>query len=173
MSKSIYFLFIILACIALAVPATAIGTRPVDAWSYYHFDGTGFTSGPSADSTPSFAVRERVRPVLLLSLTSNISPTALPEGSGVVAGICYIRTAGGKLEGGAGSGYAPYPRVPLLISSGGKSFVTVQTDEQGYFIVVLPAGKYSIGSGPTTAEIVVDQGITTLIPLQAGKRMVD
>ena len=82
-----------------------------------------------------------------------------------------LQSSGGKL--GGGSGFVPYPRVPLLISSGGKQFVTVQTDEQGYFVVVLPAGTYSIGSEPFTAEITVERGITTLVPLRAGKRMVD
>jgi hypothetical protein len=173
MSKSLNFLLVILACAVMVVPAVAIGKRPADAWSYYHFDGAGFTSGPSTDNAPFVAVRERTRPVVLQAQTANITKIALPEGSGVVAGICYIKSSGGKLEGGSGAGYAPYPRVPLLISTVGKAFVTVQTDEQGYFVVVLPAGKYSVGSGGYTAEIIVENGITTLIPLQAGKRMVD
>jgi hypothetical protein len=173
MSQSINLLLVILACTVMAVPAAAIGKRPSEAWSYYHFDGIGFTSGPSTDNSPFVAVRGRVRPVVLQAQTANIAPTALPEGSGVVAGICYLKTAGGKLEGGAGADYAPYPHVPLLISSAGKAFVTVQTDDQGYFVVVLPAGKYSVGSEPYTAEIIVESGVTTLIPLQAGKRMVD
>jgi len=173
MSKAIHLLLVILACAIMAVPASAIGKRPADVWSYYHFDGTGFTSGPSTDNAPFVAVRERARPVVLPAQTANIPLTALPEGSGVVVGICYIKSSGGKLEGGAGAGYAPYPRVPLPISSSGKAFVTVQTDEHGFFVVVLPAGKYSVGSGAFTAEIIVENGITTLIPLQTGKRMVD
>jgi hypothetical protein len=173
MSKSINLLFVILACAVITVPAAAIGKRPSDVWSYYHFDGVGFKSGPSTDNSPFVAVRERVRPVILLAPTENIAPVTLSEGSGVVAGLCYLKSSGGKLEGSIRADYAPYPRVPLLISSAGKAFVTVQTDDHGYFVVVLPAGTYSVGSGPYTADIMVERGITTLIPLQAGKRMVD
>jgi len=95
----------------------------------------------------------------------------LPEDAGVIAGICYFQSSGGKLGGTVG--YVACPRTPLLVSSNGKQLVTVQTDEHGYFVAVLAAGKYSIGSGPFTAEISVDRGITSLVPLRAGKRMVD
>ena len=171
MATVINLLIVILAYAVMAVPATAAGERPSDVWIYYHFDGTGFTSGPATDDSAFVAVRERLRPVVLPAQTPDIQATPLPDGAGVIAGICYIRSSGGKL--GGGSGYASCPRVPVLISFGGKPFVTVQTDDQGYFVVVLPAGTYSVGSGPFTAEIRVERGITTLVPLQAGKRMVD
>ena len=48
----------------------------------------------------------------------DIEQTVLPDGAGVIAGICYLQSSGGKL--GGGNGFVPYPRVPLLISSGGK-----------------------------------------------------
>lgn len=164
-------LLCILTSVSMALPASAAGNRPADVWNYYHFDGVGFIPGPSTDNSPFVAVRERLRPVIVLAQTADRAQTALPDGSGVIAGICYIRSSGGKP--GSGAGYLPYPRVPLLISSGGKAFVTVQTDDQGYFVVVLPAGTYAIGSGPFTAEITVERGSTTLVPLMAGKRMVD
>ena len=77
-----------------------------------------------------------------------------------------------------GASNAIFPDISELDRAGGrvnlrKLHVTVQTDEHGYFVAVLAAGKYSIGSGPFTAEISVDRGITTLVPLRAGKRMVD
>jgi hypothetical protein len=171
MSKATLFLLFILICAVLPAAASAAGNRPVDVWSYYHFDGSAFTPGPSADGSAFVAVREKVRPVVLTTQTSQIEQIALPDGEGVIAGICYLQSSGGKL--GSGSGFKPYPRVALLISTGGKEFVTVQTDDFGYFVVVLPAGPYTVGSGPFTAEITVERGITTLVPLRAGKRMVD
>ena len=171
MSKIILLLPVFLIFTTLTATASAAGKRPPDAWNYYHFDGIAFTSGPTVDGSPFMAVREKVRPVVLTTPAATIEQTLLPDGNGAIAGICYIQSSGGKL--GSDSGFKPYPRVPLLISSGGKQLVTVQTDDQGYFVVVLPVGKYSIGSGPFTAEITVERGVTTLVPLRTGKRMVD
>lgn len=171
MSKAILLLLVFLICTALPAAASAAGNRPGNVWSYYHFDGIAFTPGPTVDGSAFVAVRGKVQPVILTVQTSNIEQTALPDGAGVIAGICYLQSSGGKL--GSGSGFKPYPRVPLLISTGGKELVTVQTDDHGYFVVVLPAGTYSIGSAPFTVEITVERGITTLVPLRAGKRMVD
>lgn len=172
MSKANLFLLALLLCTTVSVSASAAGRPPTDTWNYYHFDGNAFKPGPTVDGSVFIAVREKVRPVVLLAVnSSDIEQTILPDGTGVIAGICYIQSSGGKL--GNGSRFIPYQRVPLLISSGGKPLVTVQTDDLGYFIVVLPAGTYSIGSDPFTAEVTVERGITTLVPLRAGKRMVD
>jgi hypothetical protein len=171
MSRTIQCLLVFLLCVALPAAISAAGNRPADVWNYYHFDGTAFIPGPAIDGSAYAAVRERVRPVVLTAPTADIELTALPDGAGAVAGVCYLQSSGGKL--GSGSGYKPCPRVPLLIYSGGKELVTVQTDDHGYFVVVLPAGTYSIGSGPLTAVVTVERGITTLVPLRVGKRMVD
>jgi len=171
MSKTIPLLLAFFLCAALPAGVSAAANRPADVWNYYHFNRTAFTPGPAIDGSAYVAVREKVRPVVVTAQAADIGQTALPDESGAIAGICYLQSSGGKL--GNGSGFVPYPRVPLLISSGGKQFVTVQTDDHGYFVVVLPAGIYSIGSGPFTAEITVERGITTLVPLRAGKRMVD
>lgn len=171
MSKAIIFLLVLLISIMPSVVAAATGRPPVAVWNYYHFDGTAFKPGPSTDGTAFIAVRENTRPVILATPGTQISQTVLPTGNGVIAGICYLQSAGGKL--GTGGSFVPYPRAPLLISTEGREFVTVQTDDHGYFMVVLPAGTYAIGSGPFTAEIVVERGVTTLVPLRAGKRMVD
>jgi len=171
MSKALLLFLLFLSCTVLPATAPAAANRPADVWNYYHFDGIAFTPGPTVDGSAFVAIREKVRPVILTVQTTGIEQIALPDGSGVIAGICYLQSSGGKL--GGGSGYLPYPRVPLLISTGGKEFVTVQTDDHGYFVVVLPAGKYAVGSGPFTAEITVEGGVTTLVPLRAGKRMVD
>ena len=169
MYKVIYLFLALFICSVL--PVAAAGNFPTDIWNFYHFDGTAFTPGPSTDGTAYLAVREKLRPVLLANQTSDIEQTVLPDGSGVITGICYLQSSGGKLTSGAG--FKPNPRMPLLISTGGKEFVTVLTDDQGYFTVVLPAGTYSVGSGMITAKITVERGVTTLVPLRVGKRMVD
>ena len=171
MFKTLLLITVFLIGATSSVTASAAGKYPADVWNYYHFDGTAFIPGPAVDGSAFIAVREKVRPVVLTIQTPDIEKTALPDGMGVIAGICYMQSSGGKL--GGGGGYIPYPNVPLLISSGGKQLVSVQTDGFGYFVVVLPAGKYSVGNGPFTAEISVERGITTLVPLRAGKRMVD
>lgn len=171
MSKTIHLLLGVLLCAAFPAGGFAAANRPADVWNYYHFDGSAFTPGPANDGTAFVAVHEKVRPVVLTATAPDIKQTALLDGEGVIAGICYIQSSGGKL--GGGSKYIPYPRLPLLISSGGKPLVTVQTDDLGYFVAVLPAGAYSIGSETFSSEITVERGITTLVPLRAGKRMVD
>lgn len=171
MSTAINLLLAVMACTVICTTAVAASKRPVDLWGYYHFDGAGFKAGPSADGSAFIAVRERVKPVILMNQRSDIEPISLPDDSGVIAGICYFQSSGGKL--GSTASYVACPRTALLISSGGKPFFTVQTDENGYFVTVLPAGNYAIGSEPFTAEISVDRGITSLVPLRAGKRMVD
>lgn len=169
MFKAIHVLLALLLC--GAVPAAAAGKRPLESWNYYHFNGSAFTAGPATDGSAFIAVREKMRPVVVTTQLPQLEQTGLADSDGVIAGICYLQSSGGKL--GGGSGIKPYPRIPLLISSGGKQFVTVQTDDHGYFVVILPAGTYTVGSGPFTAEISVERGITTLVPLRAGKRMVD
>lgn len=171
MFRTIIALLVFITGTLLSASVFAASNRPSDVWNFYHFDGTAFVPGPSTDGNAFVAVRKEARPVVLTTETSDIEYTVLPVDSGVIAGICYLQSSGGKL--GSGSSYQPYPRVPLLISSAGKQFVTVQTDDHGYFVVILPAGTYTVGSGPFTAEITVERGITTLVPLRAGKRMVD
>jgi hypothetical protein len=160
-----------LVCTIFCSSAGAFSQRPLDTWVYYHFDGSSFQPGPATDGTAFIAVRNEVQPVVTLSALSTQDAPALSAKSGVIAGICYFLTSGGKL--GSGPGYTPCPDTPLQISSGGKQFVTVKTDEHGYFVVVLEAGTYSLGSGPFTATITVENGVTSLVPLRAGKRMVD
>lgn len=171
MSKAIFLLLVLLFCAAIPAATSAAANRPAAAWNYYHFDGNAFIPGPSADGSAFIAVREKLLPVVLSAPTANTEQTPLTGGTGVIAGICYLQISGGKL-GGAG-GFKPCQQVPLTVFSGGKPFVTVQTDDNGYFVVVLPAGTYSIGGGPFSADITVERGITTLAPLRAGKRMVD
>lgn len=171
MPNALYLLLFILVGTLIPAQLSAAGKRPVAGWTYYHFDGSGFTSGPAVDGTATVAVREKLRPVVLKTRTTPVEQVELPAGEGAVVGICYIQSSGGRLVSGKGFRASPY--IPLQISSGSKQHATLQTDEHGYFAVVLPAGNYSIGNGTFTAQITVEPGITTLVPLRVGKRMVD
>ena len=171
MFRGTNLLLAVIACAVMCVTAVAASKRQTDIWVYYHFDGVGFKTGPSVDGSAFIALRERLRPVVLQAQRQNLESIALPEGSGAIAGICYIQSSGGKL--GSGKGYVPRSRTPLQIASSGTPPVTLQTDENGYFVAVLAAGVYSIGSGTFTVEISVDRGKTSLVPLRTGKRMVD
>lgn len=169
-----FFLKLLICCIFCTLFSSSAGAfskRPLDTWVYYHFDGSSFQPGPATDGTAFIAVRNEFQPVVTQSPLSTLDAPALSTKSGVIAGICYFQTSGGKL--GNGPGYTPCPDTPLQVSSGGKQFVTVKTDEHGYFVVVLEAGTYSLGNGPFTANITVENGVTSLVPLRAGKRMVD
>lgn len=163
---------VLMLCSLTCSTSGAASRRPSDAWSYYHFDGAEFKAGPAVNGSAFIAVRERVQPMVLLEKSSNIEPVDLAADSGAVAGICYYQRSGGKLGGGTG-GYAACVRSELMISSSGKSYKKLQTDDYGYFVTVLPAGTYMIGSGAFINEFTVDNGATTIIPLKAGKRMVD
>lgn len=160
---TIIFLFLCTAAVAASI-------RRGDAWNYYHFDGSGFVAGKVTDGSIFVAVSNGVRPVVLTH-TERVETMGLPPDTGAVAGICYIQTSGGKLAGGAG--YLPCPHMQLAVSSGNRVVTTVQTDEQGYFVVVLPAGRYIVGEGPLAREVRVKKDQTSLVALRLGKRMVD
>lgn len=164
---------ILLAGLALTLmssAALAVAKWQGDMWNYYHFDGHAFAAGQSTDGSPFLAVRNGVWPVLLTE-TAKIEAVALPEGKGALAGICYIQSSGGKLA--PGPAYAPYPRMPVQISSGNKILTTLETDDHGYFVAALTAGRYVVSTGAAKVEVTVEKDKTVLVPLRAGKRMVD
>ena len=159
-----------LALIVMCVAVSAASKRPAAAWNYLHFDGRGFVAGQPPDGGPFLAVRDHVLPVVI-SRAVKIEAVSLPKNKGAIAGICYIQSSGGKLAGGRG--IVPCPRTPITISSGNTVVTSVQSDENGYFVAILASGSYRIGSGALAAEVTVENGTTLLVPLRAGKRMVD
>ncbi|MBK5274721.1 MAG: hypothetical protein JJE30_06685 [Desulfuromonadales bacterium] len=156
----------------LCTALSAASKRPTSAWNFYHFDGQTFVAGPPVGEGAFLAVRDQTVPVLLTLKETGPDAVPLPKGTGAIAGICYIQTAGGKLA--TGSGYLPCPRIPITISSSsGRPVATVQTDENGYFQAVLAAGVYRVGTAPQARDVTVEVAKTTLVPLRTGKRMVD
>lgn len=165
-----FFFTAVLYAVTCCTTATAAAKRPVDAWSYYHFDGRAFVAGQRLDGGRSVVLRERVAPVMA-TRASRLEAIALSPGKGAVAGICYIQNSGGKLA--PAGGYTPVTRSQVQIYSGGRMIAATETDEQGYFVILLDAGRYTVGSGSMRSEVVVEDGKTILVPLRTGKRMVD
>ncbi len=170
MSASTTIILTVLALVVMCSALPAASRRPDAAWNYYHFDGRSFAAGPSSDGGAFLAVRNRCRPVVLTRM-ANIEASELPAGKGTLAGICYIQSSGGKLAGN--SGYLPCPGVSVTISSGSGVVMIVQTDASGFFVAVLDAGSYTAGNGAFSSRFTVEKGTTVLVPLRAGKRMVD
>jgi hypothetical protein len=170
MTSGSTILMAVVAVIIICVAVSAASKRPNTAWSDYHFDGTAFVAGPTADGSPFLSVMDRVTPVVQTRAVT-AKPVALPSGYGALAGICYIQSSGGKL--GNGCGFAPCSGLPLTITSGTRVVMDVVSDDNGYFVAVLAAGSYRIGNGAFSAEATVKAGTTTLAALRTGKRMTD
>jgi hypothetical protein len=157
--------------ISMSVSVAAFSKRYMSVWNYYYFNGNGFIAGKPGDGTPFLAVQDQVLPVVLSSWSDKVESVALPADKGALAGICYLQSSGGKLS--SGRGYAPYPRASITITTGKAVAATVISDEFGYFVATLPAGSYRVGIGAMVTEVTVEKGTTVLVPLRAGKRMVD
>jgi len=168
-SGSTLILAVVAVCI-MCVAVSAASRRQTTAWNHYHFDGHVFVAGPPADDSPFLAVRDRTVPVVL-TRAAQAEATPLPSDKGALAGICYLRSSGGKLAGGRG--YAPCPRTTITVSSGKTVVTSVLSDDHGYFVALLVAGSYRISNGIFEAEAIVEKGTTVIVPLLAGKRMVD
>ena len=170
MSSGSTLLLAVLAVIIMCVAVSAAAKRPGSTWNYYYFDGRGFVAGQPADNSPFLAVRDRVLPVVL-TRAARIEAVALPSDKGALAGICYIQSSGGKLA--SGRGYAPCAGITVSIFSGDTLVLRTQTDENGYFIALLAAGVYRINNGTFAAEATLESRMTVLVPLLAGRRMID
>jgi len=170
MSSGSTLILALVAVIIMCVAVSAASRRQATAWNFYHFDGRAFVAGRPVDGSPFLAVRDRDVP-LVLTLADQVEATPLPAGKGALAGICYLRSSGGKLAGV--SSFAPRPAAALEISSGDAFVLRSQTDGFGYFVALLPAGAYRISCGGFAAEATIEAGKTTLATVQAGKRMVD
>lgn len=170
MSSGSTLILALVAVVIMCAAVSAASRRQATAWNYYHFNGQAFVAGRPADDSPFLALRDSAVPVVLTG-SNKIEATALPPDKGALAGICYLRSSGGKPAGG--SSYIPSPGTVLTILSGAEVVQRTQTDESGYFVALLPAGSYRVSSGAFAAEAAVEVGKTTLTALSTGKRMVD
>lgn len=171
MSTTFNLILAVLIVVVVTSMAGAAAKRQGGQWVYYHFDGHGFAAGPGSTGSAFLAVRTGMAPLVLAEKAAQGEATALSRGTGAVAGICYLQSSGGKLA--AGLPYLPVPHMSVQIFSGSRVVAMTESDDQGYFAVVLAAGRYTVSAGPARAEIIVEQESTILVPLRTGKRMVD
>lgn len=135
----------------------------------WRFDGRGFVPG-GGDGTPVILVRDGYLPVLRESDTS--APTVpLPDGTGVISGICYLQVAGGKLAAQNGIVPAEGCRVEIVGIDRLRRHATA--DRNGFFSLPLPAGSYEVHGAGSPLKLTVMAGKTALVALRTGKRMVD
>ncbi|MDD2365826.1 MAG: hypothetical protein PHN84_06640 [Desulfuromonadaceae bacterium] len=172
MLKLMHFLLMILACSAMFTSVQAAGKRPVDSWNYYHFDGNVFVPGSGNGGKAYLAVMDKMMPRILKASAPTTEQQHLPDDNGGVAGICYLQSTGGKL-GLTAAASSRSARSNLVISSGGRKYAVVETDDDGFFALALPAGLYSISGGSVASDITVTEGKTTLTAVRTGKRVVD
>ncbi|WP_235840222.1 hypothetical protein [Citrifermentans pelophilum] len=151
-----------------SLDAAALARRPAGQWAYFYFDGGQFVPGKPEAGT-FVAVQDGVQP-MVTARADKLQVVPLPAGTGAVVGICYVQSSGGKLRTGAG--FDAVPLIPVEISAGGRTVVTVETDISGYFVAALPPGSYRL-IAKHVVEFVVESGRTKLLPLRVGKRMVD
>lgn len=170
MSRVVIFFMSGLMVLILCVSVSAFSKRPVADWKYYHFDGHRFIAGRPANGDAYLALRDGALPVVLTRPTK-VEAVALPADKGALAGICYIQRSGGKLS--ESNEYLPCPPTHITISTGNTAVTSVLSDENGYFMTLLPAGRYRVSSGAFMVETRVEIGSSVLVPLRAGKRMVD
>jgi hypothetical protein len=168
MSSGFRFCLVAVTVALTCLTAHAFAKRPVELWSFFYFDGREFVAGKPAPLSPFLAVREGFVPVVE-TRDEKIQPVQLPEGSGALAGICYVQSYGGKLK--PAGGYHPVPMLAVPISAGEKPAPAAETDGNGFFVTILPAGSYRVGR--EGVEVRIESGTTRLLPLRVGKRMVD
>ena len=94
----------------------------------------------------------------------------LPEGTGAVAGLCFVQVAGGKAH--KAPGYLPMPGETVEIRDG-KTIMAVRSDASGYFVLALPPGNYDLRVRNIGRKVTVERGKTTFVALRGAKRMVD
>src|SRR5690242_9092946 len=65
-------------------------------WRPFHFDGSGFHPGTAA-GTATVLLRDGYLPFIQVNGES-LREEQLPDGTGAMAGFCYLQASGGKLQ---------------------------------------------------------------------------
>ena len=155
--------------IALILCAMAWGgAEPPQKWRTSHFVENTFREGASSD-VPTVYHREGFLP-FVSSAEKPVADDPLPQGAGAVVIFCYIQSTGGRTKTQS-EGY-PLPDTAVQVSDG-KIKVVLRTDGNGYVVASLPAGQYEIAVRGMIRKIVVKERQTLLVPIRAGKRMVN
>jgi hypothetical protein len=137
-------------------------------WRPFHFDGSGFRPG-TAGGAATVLMRDGYLPLIQVNGESP-REERLPEGTGAMAGFCYLQAAGGKLQERSGS----IPLAGLAVTlHGGAGQVAATTGAGGFFVIALPPGDYKVQAAGFTGKVTVEKGKTSLVAIRGGKRLVD
>lgn len=149
--------------------------RPLDggadgmrSWRNYFFDGAAFQEG-LAEAGPSVYTQEGYLP-LVKTKDEPLREDKLPVGTGGLVVVCYLQSAGGKLQ--SHNGYIPVAGAVIEIKSGAR-MMAMRSNGDGYAVLALPAGKYDIQVQGFTQRTRVEKGKTIFVAIRTGKRMVD
>ena len=164
------FLYCLLVTLGITLPCEGGMfknlSRPVQPW---HFDGRAFAPG-TGDGNLVVLVRDGYLPVVQTRNDSKPG-SSLPEGQGVVAGLCYVQVAGGKLANRSVT--VPTAGYPLEIVGATGTGWRVTTGDNGFFTAPLPPGTYEVRGSGMPVKVTVTAGKTSLVALRTGKRMAD
>jgi len=155
--------------IALILCAMAWGgAEPPQKWRTSHFVENNFREGPSSD-VPTVYHRDGFLP-FVRSGEKPVTEDRLPQGTGAVVIFCYVQGSDGRAKTHAGE--YPLPDAAVQVSDS-EIKIILQTDWNGYVVAALPVGKYEISVRGMIRQIVVKERQTQLVPIRAGKRMVN
>ena len=134
----------------------------------YYFTGKEFLEGLSPGAV-SVNVQESYLPFVQAG-GGNPKLAKLPEGTGGLALLCYVQSAGGKFK--SGNGYLPISGAPVEIIGGGLK-LAARADEHGYVVLALPPGQYEVRLPGFSRKVKLEKGKNALVAIRGGKRMVD
>lgn len=157
-------IFVLLAC------GCALGgeAKTLQKWQTSHFVENNFREGPSSD-VPTVYHRDGFLP-FVRSGEKPVTEDRLPQGTGAVVIFCYVQGSDGRAKTHAGE--YPLPDAAVQVSDS-EIKIILQTDWNGYVVAALPVGKYEISVRGMIRQIVVKERQTQLVPIRAGKRMVN
>ena len=155
-------IFVLLAC------GCALGGEGRPTWQSSYFDGSEFREGSLPRAVTVYHQVDFLPVVTAGDIPVSRDP--LPKGAGGVVIYCYIQSSGGKIEAQGGS--VPVAGVAVELRGEGGNLL-LRTDDKGYAVAGVAAGTYIVSVKGVATKFTVAQGTTTLLPIRAGKRMVD
>ena len=158
--------FFLLVCSTLA--CSAFAEKAIPSWQQRYFDGTLFREG-IGDGAPAINLRDGFLPDVTAA-GGAVREERLPAGTGGIVIFCYLQRIGGKIQNSSGS----LPLDGAAVELGRKGWrMAARTDSQGYLVLALPPGEYTVAVLGQQRKIRIVQGKSALLAVRAGKRMVD
>lgn len=139
-------------------------------WQTYTFNGAEFVT-QQISGLPSIWVRDGYQPQTGEPEKLAVDIGKLSPGSGAVAGICYIRTSGGKLVDRSGIDLLADEQITIRNAKFG--ITVVRSNSAGIFTEELFPGSYELFCRGAKTDVTVREGKTALTAIRCGKRMAD